>query len=349
MLCNQTCHARILLPMLASSIVLQVVTALDHHASFLGTLRTQPRYGHSLVPIVVSLPTTGVQPYLDRARLVRDTWAPYFSSVEFFTFDQNLSLPWVRNVAPYGPDEATNKTTGINLAMIPLMLASHPAAPWFMQVDDDTLAIPHEWHEVVKTLDHNKPILAGHCVGYTDAKVAFVTGGAGMLMSSALVRALSPHALRCRHLFNNYTFGDTRIGGCMREVFGESYKSMIMCLQGALQVSTIPDWYGTWTEDVHILSLHIKDEAVFKAVWHDLEPDVAARKNVTPARVRAATERAEGNMSTAAKPVVALSEEGLDPSLQIRELYTCPMPLTIQSWVDTCQGSQAWQLEADVF
>eukprot|EP00928_Gymnodinium_smaydae_P053360 TRINITY_DN3736_c0_g2_i1.p1 TRINITY_DN3736_c0_g2~~TRINITY_DN3736_c0_g2_i1.p1 ORF type:complete len:340 (-),score=31.41 TRINITY_DN3736_c0_g2_i1:85-1104(-) len=339
MRCISARHALILLPMLTSSVAFQIVQTLDHNASSIGALRAQPRYSDSRVPIVVSLPTTSVQPYLDRARMVKDTWAPYFESVQAFTFDENLSVPWVRNVAPYGPDEQTTRTTGINLAMIPLMLASHPVAPWFMQVDDDTLAIPHEWHEVVKTLDHNTPILAGCCARYHQAHVAFVTGGAGILMSNALVSALAPHTLRCRKLFNHYDYGDTRIAGCMRLVFGKQYKSMIKCLPGALQTSTIPEsWEGTRKEQVHVLSLHVKDEDMFKAVWKELRPDVAARKNVTAAHVRAVTKGAEGNVSAAAS---ALFARKLDPFVRFRGLDACPLPFTIQSWDDTCQGSEA--------
>jgi hypothetical protein len=78
--------------------------------------------------IAASILTSGKEPYRSRGDLVRRTWAPYFEAFEAFTFDANPHFDNIRRVDPYGSDEGTERATGMNLAMIPEMLALHPSA-----------------------------------------------------------------------------------------------------------------------------------------------------------------------------------------------------------------------------
>lgn len=234
--------------------------------------------------IAASILTSGKEPYLSRVELVQKTWASYFEAFEAFTFDANHS-EHVRHVEPYGPDEQTTRATGMNLAMIPEMLTLHPSAKWYLQADDDTLIVPHQWRSLTAGLDWHEPVLSGRCSGYPpDSNVAFVIGGAGMVISRGLAEKLAPRVLECRQEFNWYGYGDARIGGCMRKVLGEGYQKAIHCLTSATNNNT--ELLDKSIASQPILSLHEKNLTRFEYAWSYLEADITAGHNVTVSAVK---------------------------------------------------------------
>jgi len=236
--------------------------------------------------IAASILTSGKEPYRSRGDLVRRTWAPYFEAFEAFTFDANPHFDNIRRVDPYGSDEGTERATGMNLAMIPEMLALHPSAKWYLQADDDTLLLPLQWRSVAAGMDWREPVLGGKCALYpNDDMVEFVVGGSGILISRGLAEKLAPHVLECRKEFNWYDYGDARIGGCMRKVLGENYTDAMHDLRGATNSRSRLQEESMASHQ--ILSLQEKNATMFQYVWSHLEADIAAGHEVTGSMVRA--------------------------------------------------------------
>lgn len=157
-------------------------------------------------------------------------WHQEFPGTRFYTFDHSHPDSPLSKLFTHMPKlfehEKIEYKGNHQLAAIEYVYRDNPNADWYLIVDDDTVFVPVNLRLMIKDLKLKRDEFwyIGKCAKFTaelredsseDEKIHFIVGGAGILMSHALVKALAPVVQSCRRDYNHLTFGDGRIGACI--------------------------------------------------------------------------------------------------------------------------------------
>jgi hypothetical protein len=144
-------------------------------------------------------------------------WHTQFPDLQVFTFDKVVSGSPIRGFIeelPKFKGEKSERHSNLLLAAIGASYRRNPNSSWYLLAEDDTIVARTSLEEMVSKLDPNMPQVIGKCVGIKN--VPFVVGGAGMLLSHALVADLAPHIDACRSDRKiSRGFGDLRVSKCI--------------------------------------------------------------------------------------------------------------------------------------
>lgn len=291
-------------------------------------------------------------PYWGRVEEAHRTWGQHFEAFAAYTYDQVVDGDWRKQLHTYGADEPIGRETTLPLAMVSAMLADFPSAKWYIITDDDTFIIPHNLGSVLAKLDQSRPFIMGQCGQYPprftqdqhrpnqsdwetwnkpEAKPsrhagfslesgpiphAFVIGAGGIIVSRAMAEALAPVSLDCRKKYSPYTFGDARLGACVRDVFGDVEWTVdegwrltdhsgaglkikrgtgaVRCYEGMSNFNAVKHNKDRFIWDVDgpldhnfwdfraknelPVGVHIKNVATFRELWNEVRDEVAQRE-----------------------------------------------------------------------
>jgi hypothetical protein len=146
-------------------------------------------------------------------------WHTQFPDLQVFTFDKVVSGSPIRGFIeelPKFKGEKSERHSNLLLAAIGASYRRNPNSSWYLLAEDDTIVARTSLEEMVSKLDPNMPQVIGKCVGIKN--VPFVVGGAGMLLSHALVADLAPHIDACRSDPKiSRRYGDLRVSECIIE------------------------------------------------------------------------------------------------------------------------------------
>ena len=127
--------------------------------------------------------------------------------------------------------ESDRRNTNLPLAMVPEMRERFPDAKWYIIVDDDTFLFPQSIIRFLADRDdyHNPRLLLGKCVGLPQEagrmSFGFICGGGGIVISRATMKKLMPHIPICREEFNDYPYGDAKLGACVWKYLAKQNKT----------------------------------------------------------------------------------------------------------------------------
>jgi hypothetical protein len=150
-----------------------------------------------------------------------------FDTIRYFTFDRLAERSPLRNlVEPLDlfPFEHSSQHSNLLLAAFQRIYELNNASDWYFLAEDDTIVVKDNLEAYVDTLDPGKLVMKGKCVSVPKPKknpVFFTMGGAGILMSRALLKEIYPYISQCREHFNS-GFGDLRIGKCIQKYITSS-------------------------------------------------------------------------------------------------------------------------------
>lgn len=207
-------------------LVLSLFTAIAHFVSYLWynpaflyvdmantTLTLPPRPPPNVQVFVITAPSLGVS--WERFYASHIGWHQDFPDIKAFTFDQynNSNIPFsgIVESLPLMENEFSAKHSNLLMAAFQRIYELNNVSNWYFLAEDDTFVIKENLDALVETLDPQKLIVKGK---HVKTKIDFAQGGAGILMSQGLLRALSPHLTVCRHVFNK-GYGDVRLGQCI--------------------------------------------------------------------------------------------------------------------------------------
>jgi len=202
-------------------------------------LIAQHSWSHSIEIGIVTAPKKA--DYLERWFRNDVGWHRFFSDhIRAFTWDaipeKSPASKIFHQVKRSFPKEQTTFPKGgipppgnLHLAVIQEM--QDLDADWYFCVDDDTIVVPSNLRRFVNRLDpKEKEYLKGKCVGYKESKrglgINFVVGGAGILMSRALVNSMKPFFSECRREWSDLYYSDARVGACMRYTMNRTGTNM---------------------------------------------------------------------------------------------------------------------------
>jgi hypothetical protein len=144
-------------------------------------------------------------------------WHTQFPDLQVFTFDEVVDDSPIHVVIEELPKlngEKSERHSNLLLAAIGASYRRNPNSKWYLLAEDDTIVARTSLEDMVSKLDPNIPQMIGKCVRGVITNVPFVVGGAGMLLSHALVADLAPHIDACR-LEMNEGYGDARVSRCI--------------------------------------------------------------------------------------------------------------------------------------
>jgi hypothetical protein len=178
-------------------------------------------------------------------------WHQEFPGTRFYTFDQahpdsplwNLFTP----MTPLFPDEKIQFKGNHQLAALEYVYRDNPHAAWYIVADDDTVLVPANLRRMIADLNlaSTDAWYVGKCASFDGPlwpkssasslktedddddcdeddeegrcqTINFLVGGAGILLSHALMEQLAPVVQQCRRDYNHMTYGDGRIGACIQ-------------------------------------------------------------------------------------------------------------------------------------
>lgn len=166
--------------------------------------------------LVGMLTATEQDVYFERWRA--QTWPKLFANVHTYTFEKARGA--IQNIPLLWPDEPHKYRSNLHLAAFQQMYEDDPNSEWYFQVDDDTIVSRPNLQDFLSMRDgYNEMIYAGSCeqtvFSEPEETVYFRRGGAGILISQALMKRLYPHIPSCRREFAHSQFGDMRVGLCI--------------------------------------------------------------------------------------------------------------------------------------
>jgi hypothetical protein len=144
-------------------------------------------------------------------------WHTQFPDLQVFTFDKVVNGSsiggFIEELTKFD-GEKSERHSNLLLAAIGASYRRNPNSKWYLLAEDDTIVARTSLEEMVSKLDPNVPQMIGK--GVQRGGVPFVVGGAGMLLSHALVADLAPHIDACRSDRKiSRGFGDLRVSRCI--------------------------------------------------------------------------------------------------------------------------------------
>ncbi|KAH3763126.1 glycoprotein-N-acetylgalactosamine 3-beta-galactosyltransferase 1 [Pelomyxa schiedti] len=144
-----------------------------------------------------------------RAKAVKDTWAKRCGTTLFVSADPDPSLP--TTVFP-GTEEGTIINEKV-FQMFSYVWNNHGDKKWFIKCDDDTyLVIDNILALLNERYDHNAPLYIGRAGEFHG--IDYCGGGAGYILSQALLREWAPHIPQCQRL---RVGEDVSVGKCIND------------------------------------------------------------------------------------------------------------------------------------
>ena len=198
------------------------------------TARSSSGGEYNVQVFVATSPKRG--PYWERFYANSILWHSQFPlPTKVYTFDPIPSNSPIRKlVTPielYDFERSMTRHSNLLLASFGQVYKDNPHADWYFFAEDDTIVVQENLYRLIDFLKdkHNitqpydrDEVFQGKCVsvGRPNGKIPFAVGGAGILMSRALLQNLAPHVNECRHAYPNVKFGDARLGACIFRTLG---------------------------------------------------------------------------------------------------------------------------------
>ena len=154
-------------------------------------------------------------------------WHKEFRNVLAYSFERAHGplADIVTTVEKFSPEETSGSSNNLQVFGFYLAWKNNPRADWYLCVDDDTLIVVDNLRLMVSELDPNVPRIIGKPALANDQKlgtIAFVVGGAGILLSRRMVELMVPHIPLCRRKYNTVWHSDSRVGACIQFELNES-------------------------------------------------------------------------------------------------------------------------------
>jgi hypothetical protein len=189
-------------------------------------------------------------------------WHTQFPDLQVFTFDKVVNGNPIHGVIEEIPKlkgEKSERHSNLLLAAIGASYRRNPNSKWYLLAEDDTIVARTSLEEMVSKLDPNAPQLIGKCVRGVK-NLPFVVGGAGMLLSHALVADLAPHIDTCRSEMNR-GFGDARVSRCILK-HNLTWNRESICPPEGYRFAD----FHVATRDDKFVTLHRKEPALIRQV-----------------------------------------------------------------------------------
>lgn len=138
----------------------------------------------------------------------------------------NKYLDFTAHDSPYG------KAQSRHLYVVYDIYKRYPNKKWYFILDDDSFIQPQILLHILQTNDynHSKPMLIGAPYGHVNTftkytfdnkNTAFVQGGAGILISQAMMKDVAPTIMNCSLMLQSPTYQvDIRLSHCINRYYG---------------------------------------------------------------------------------------------------------------------------------
>lgn len=218
---------------------------------------------------ILTTPSKGA--YWERFYQNHIGWHKDFDDVLTYTFENvSTSLAHIIQSVKSLPGEENGSSNNLQLVAFGLAWAHNPNADWYLYADDDTIIFADNLKEMVKGYDPNTLIMKGKCVHFDTSKfgrIHFVVGGAGILMSRALVKELVHRMSVCRTKFLSVYHSDARVGACVEHTLN---RTLNLCKHDGYDFSNEKKHerqkFLVGSGSNRPISIHVKDAAMIKYI-----------------------------------------------------------------------------------